>query len=403
MLKSMQKLFGVSKNRGRATSHLGLERLDQRDLMSAVFAPVNRTVYIDGTNLQDEIYVHVDLNGAGLADDELVVQLSTLQAGGDVTTTENRFALWVVGNPYSIQNVRALDISGMGGDDVIHNATSLTCKAWGGSGNDTMYGGAGSDTMYGGNGNDYIKGFAGNDWLDGGNNNDTVSGAIGNDTVYGQAGNDELWGDDNYKGYSTIEDPGNDRILGGTGYNIMFGQAGNDKLYGGNNGNDMFGGRGDDWMEGGTLADFMEGGNGTDYMFGKAGNDYMWGDWLVGGPNLWYEGDADYMDGGSGYNAMYGQNGNDNMIGGNTGSSMNGGHGDDFIKGGNGADQIQGGDGSDHIWGYGGNDTLSDDQFGDYADGYVDYIIGGSGHDIIYMGFNDAWTSDGDEEYFQYT
>lgn len=371
--------------------HLSLEQLGQRDLMSAFFNIPNRTLYITGTPQQDDVTVYVDEHDTpGMIDDEIVVAIHTL--GGESETF--RFDRYKQGGQHLRKHVRNIEISTGDGSDNIDNSTILPSKYFAGNGDDSVLGSYGSDTIYGGNGNDYLKGRDGDDVIEGGNNDDTLSGEEGNDVVNGSSGNDTLWGDDDFMPSHTAQKPGNDTLSGGSGFNIMHGQAGNDKLYGGNGGNQMFGGHGDDWMVGGSLGDQMEGGDGTDYMFGKGGDDVMWGDWQAEGEDDFVGGAADYMEGGSGVNTMYGQVGNDNMIGGNQGNYMHGGYGDDYIKGGSGIDHLQGGIGSDHVWGYGGDDFLGDKNWSNPGDNSSDYLNGGTGYDILVLGYYDIATNE---------
>jgi Ca2+-binding RTX toxin-like protein len=116
--------------------------------------------------------------------------------------------------PGSVSSIR---FWGFEGKDSITNSTTIPCKAWGGTGSDTLTGGSGADSLMGG---------AENDKLFGGGGADDLHGNDGNDTVSGQAGNDSIWGD-----------AGDDRLIGGTGSDYLHakdGVAGNDRVFGDN-------------------------------------------------------------------------------------------------------------------------------------------------------------------------
>ena len=93
-----------------------------------------------------------------------------------------------------------------------------------------------------------------------------------------------------------------------------------------------------------------------------------------------------FVDGGAGNDSilaahlpetavLIGGAGNDLLFGGDGNDSLSGGDGSDVLYGGAGNDTLNGGRGRDRLFGGGGDDTLV------AADGELDYVNGGSGHD----------------------
>ena len=72
---------------------------------------------------------------------------------------------------------------------------------------------------------------------------------------------------------------------------------------------------------------------------------------------------------------LIGGAGNDALFGGDGNDSLAGGDGSDILYGGAGNDTLNGGRGRDRLFGGSGDDTLV------AADGELDYLNGGSGHD----------------------
>src|SRR5262245_14332288 len=125
--------------------------------------------------------------------------------------------------------VRAIDVSALGGNDVIdlrgvggRRAVPATITLDGGAGNDSVYGSEAADTLLGGDGDDRIWAGAGNDYLDGGPGNDSLFGEWGDDTLFGDLGDDYLDGG-----------AGSDRLTGGAGANTLRGDADDGRLGGG--------------------------------------------------------------------------------------------------------------------------------------------------------------------------
>jgi len=147
----------------------GLERLEERRLMSAVF-PVVSTVAVTG----------------GL-------ELSVVVSGGEqVKISQNAQGLVVTdggsSQTFSGTFVKVLATATTGNDRItIDNSVTVAAELVGGSGSDTLNGGGGSDTLYAGSGNDQLVAGMGADTLV------AVGGAL--DTLTGGAGLDSFWAD----------------------------------------------------------------------------------------------------------------------------------------------------------------------------------------------------------------
>jgi hypothetical protein len=96
---------------------------------------------------------------------------------------------------FSASAVAAIDISALGGNDVVQVVGNISTPATirGGAGDDMLYGGRGNDTLLGEDGHDYLFGLLGNDLLDGGTGNDWLFGGPGLDTLIGGAGRNRLF------------------------------------------------------------------------------------------------------------------------------------------------------------------------------------------------------------------
>ena len=319
-------------------------------------------------------------------------------------------------------------IEGRGGDDVLHDSSSLGITlsyasapsgvtvngdahtASGGAGNDSfdflpssLIGSAFDDQLS-------CSGALGACFVDGGAGNDTITGTFGNDTLRGNTGNDRIVGNggtdtadfttgtavnvnlatgratgqgtDTLVGMTNVEGSShNDTIVGPpTGTCTLDGNAGDDHMSASTPAGCTFnGGAGNDTITGTPGNDFMSGQDGSDTVSGAAGNDTVFGDvgndHLHGGPGI------DLLDYSQAFMPL-----NADLAGGvvtGLGSdavsgfeNFNGGFGDDTIRGTSGANVINGGLGDDTIFGHGGNDTLIG------GDGN-DTINGENGNDII--------------------
>ncbi|MFM9939068.1 MAG: calcium-binding protein [Hyphomicrobiaceae bacterium] len=171
-------------------------------------------------------------------------------------------------------------------------------------GDDTLTGTDNADTINGLGGNDMISGLAGNDWLEGGNGNDLLIGGSGWDALIGGAGDDVLladWQDgllDGGAGFDVVQIQGTtgtltlgatagveqiqilsgegtiDALLaasalimtGGTGNDVLYGGLGNDTITGGAGRDNLIGGRGDDTLIAEWNDAFVSGGLGYDVL-----------------------------------------------------------------------------------------------------------------------------------------
>jgi Ca2+-binding RTX toxin-like protein len=143
------------------------------------------------------------------------------------------------------------------------------------AGDDTAYGEGGDDIMYGDGGIDRLYGGDGNDYIDAGEGPDLVDGGAGKDTIYGRGSGSEVGGFDQLVGGS-----GNDTIYGGEGIDKLSGGAGDDVIYG-DELNPLLGGNTDPFTHGGDGNDFIDGGvsgdnlYGEDLIFGGTGDDII--------------------------------------------------------------------------------------------------------------------------------
>jgi Ca2+-binding RTX toxin-like protein len=196
-------------------------------------------------------------------------------------------------------DVEAVIVNALGGNDRVENITARSMIAYGGFGNDTVQGGTAQDYLYGNEGNDSLMGWEGNDILDGGEDADILLGEDGDDLMEGTSGDDSLLGG-----------AGNDILRGGGDKDTLGGGLGDDELVGGDGFSDM---DGDDLLAGGDGNDRLHGDAGNDVLFGGDGNDGLYG--------------------GDGNDVVFGNNGNDGVYGGAGRDTLFGGAGTDrFLK-----------------------------------------------------------------------
>ena len=138
-------------------------------------------------------------------------------SGSNVTITLNNTS-----TSFPMSKVRGLVFKGLNGDDSFNNDSSITSKAFGGNGNDTLFGGTATDQFFGGSGNDLLNGNNGNDSLSGEWGDDRLTGSSGNDSLKGGSGSDDLNGGS-----------GNDSLYGEDGDDRLTGDLGSDRVSGG--------------------------------------------------------------------------------------------------------------------------------------------------------------------------
>jgi Ca2+-binding RTX toxin-like protein len=265
-------------------------------------------------------------------------------------------------------------VYGEGGDDIIYGGFGID-RLYGGDGSDHIYGSDNPDLIDGGTGDDFVYGESsgsdinGNDQVIGGSGNDYVSGGVGIDKLSGGTGDDHVVGDGDTDPFTHGSD-GNDWVEGNSGGDILYGDNGDDLLVGGADQDQMFGGNGDDIIRPGDLTgaltigtDETLGGDGVTDIDGngKQGFDIIdFSDNAVraGGvvfdlsnqinPGVTINGtptqtQAFQMEG------LIGSAGNDTLTGGSTNAAGN--VDDDWIIGGSGNDILRGGAGNDVIVG----------------------------------------------------
>src|SRR5262245_25272804 len=207
-------LFGMTKSdRGPAgpsifKTHLALEALERRDVMSSIsFIESSGTVVINGSK-------DVDIASVNFSSDDLTVDLATYKGTG------NRQLLFQDSQTFNMSDVEKIVFVGGEGNDRFTNNSSEESNILGGGGNDVLTGGMHAERILGGSGNDTIHG---------GNGNDRISDSGGLNRLYG--------------------DGGHDRLFGGSGYDIIGGGPDKDTIV-------SIGG-GKDTITGGPLNDYV--------------------------------------------------------------------------------------------------------------------------------------------------
>jgi Ca2+-binding RTX toxin-like protein len=380
--RHLQSLGGKSAKqkrvRIRPSVGTGLEKLEERSLLSVLFLSDgtatytasnsvvnNLTISIDGAN-----YVFLELGSTspgGLADNITVAGSGSAGCVGNGTTLVTcPVANITVGIVASLGDLNdslqvngstvPVTASGGAGNDVLAGAPNVVNTLNGNQGNDTLTGGNLGDTLDGGEGNDVLNAGAGDDVIVGDSGSDTMNGGAGIDRadysnspvgvtvnlVTGKAkgagdldpvtgktkkGNDLITGVENVRGSNF-----NDRITGNELNNRLEGLGGNDKLNGGS---------GDDRLIGGEGNDVLSGADGND-LLGENNDDPA----LV----TEFEPGKDRISGGDGNDTLRGGVGNDSMTGGLGDDSLRGGAGDDTMTGNNGTDAIFGDEGFDTLF-----------------------------------------------------
>ena len=197
------------------------ESLERRQLFAGYEFEISPMYLPDGiSNFGTAVYVKGMYGNDGVAVSVVNGNVRVTLQGWEWASTEQGPAPLIYisqSRDFAAGSVTSVRFWGFEGGDSIANSTTIPCKAWGGTGSDTLTGGSGADSLMGGPDNDKLYGGGGADDLHG---ND------GNDTVTGQAGDDSIWGD-----------AGDDRLIGGTGSDYLHakdGVAGNDRVFGDN-------------------------------------------------------------------------------------------------------------------------------------------------------------------------
>lgn len=264
----------TKQRRGRSTgfqSSVDYQEYEPRKLLAGVvFTAATGEVLIGGTNGNDVARV--------------------TQSNNVVTVTQQGFAT----RTFAASEVNSVVFVGLRGDDFFENLTSISSRAFGNAGNDTLIGGSGADRLVGNTDNDIILGNGGNDVLVAGNGDDNVDAGAGNDTVVG------------VRGFNVIESgAGDDRVFGGEDTDEISDISGNDLLAGFDGDDTIRGGDGNDLIFGGEGADAIQGESGDDRIFAQGGNDFISGG--AGG---------DVINGGDGDDVLQGEQGVDRLVGG---------------------------------------------------------------------------------------
>ena len=229
----------TTRTRPRTTQQLGLETLENRELMAAnafgSLAVCDNSVpdqKID--NLQVQIGVSqrvLEIDGSRFND---YVEVSSPQANTvKVTVFSNaERSREKTSRSFSRASIDRVEFKGDLGNDYLWNGHpgskslrlptgtvtvpttveqhNVPMKAWGDAGNDQLEGSTRGDLIIGGTGHDLLRGGSGNDVLFGGS---------GNDRIYGRGGSDALFGEG-----------GRDAIFGGTGTDTLSGGSDSDRF-----------------------------------------------------------------------------------------------------------------------------------------------------------------------------
>ena len=207
--------------------------------------------------------------------------------------------------------------------------------------------------------------------IDGGDGDDTISGGLAGDIIRGGAGRNILTGG-----------KGNDHFIVSSGGDILTGGLGNDTA---------------DFSPFTTPLHITLDDVANDAEAGRTGNVHSDIETIIGG------GGADIIDASGQPHPtavdLIGGGGNDTLIGTSLGDTLHGGSGNDSLRGGDGNDYLNGDAGRDKLFGQDGNDTLTgsgtDPQLlplpnplpttgvSGAADGSVDTLDGGAGHDQV--------------------
>jgi Ca2+-binding RTX toxin-like protein len=284
------------------------------DFDAATAKIINGCLTINGGVIDDLIELDFEENGAGVADDEIIVTLNDREL-----------------DPFDANRVKAICIRGFDGDDTITIVVEIDAPAriftgrgdddvTSGDGDDRIITQAGDDIVDGGDGNNNIKGGNGEDDLTGGDDRDVIRGGRGDDSnLDGLGGRDKLFGG-NGEDVATAGD-GNDTVRGGSGNDDLAGEEGNDRI---------FGRDGDDTLDGAEGNDTLMGNYGSDELDGGVGNDKLKGGPDFNPPGGRLDGD-DLLEGGDGNDKLFGGGGLDSLDGGNGQDTLRGQEGEDDV------------------------------------------------------------------------
>jgi Ca2+-binding RTX toxin-like protein len=290
---------------------------------------------------------------------------------------------------------------GAGNDTIVGNFISLAST----TGN-LLRGGDGLDSIIGDDGEDVISGGADADTIEARNGNDFISGGSGGDAINGGQGTDMVTYEGSSLGVTAAMQQwsfttNNIFTVSTVTAGYRNGDAQGDVLVDVEN------------LEGSDLADTLVGNSGINTLIGGHGNDRLAG--ADGNDILHGEDESDRLEGGLGNDQLYG----DISGSGPYGIPGDFAPGNDILYGQEGNDRLQGGQGADSLYGGDGNDVLIGNEFaGDLSDPFtfasdkgvalspglrllgldtadVDFLAGGAGNDIYYLGGKEDTISEG--------
>lgn len=328
--------------------------------------PVTQTLSITVTDLVETTFTFaaglLSVFGTDGSNDFLRVFLDAgivkIDAGGSVANTTLTFA-----------QVRAVTISGMGGDDTLTIDRSLGSlvvgTVLGGSGDDLLISGIGSDTLDGGPGLDTVSYAQASSLV-------RVNLALATAQNTAGAGSDKLLGIENLIGSDF-----NDTLTGNTGDNVLSGGLGNDSLSGGLGRDSLLGGDGDDSLIIDNLDTTVIGGVGLDRVTVTGATGPVTLNLVtsqletVSATTSTFNNTFD-ATGATWVVSITGGKGSDTIYGGELADTLVGGDGADVIRGNGGNDRITGGLGADSLSGGSGNDSLTIDNLDTSVQGGLD-------------------------------
>jgi hypothetical protein len=189
---SLARLFFLKNPRPAGMRAIRRRRRRPDDRRRVVLEPLEPSVLLSGTPIQDGVLASLDAAGAltlklTAGDDDVTVRhteinglgenVSITRASDNLTETYGTLA----------QGVVSIIGDALDGNDALHLAGGITSSV-------TLIGGTGADALdaSGATGPVWLEGGAGNDTLIGGSGDDTLTGGLGNDSFVGGSGSDRI-------------------------------------------------------------------------------------------------------------------------------------------------------------------------------------------------------------------
>jgi Ca2+-binding RTX toxin-like protein len=304
----------------------------------------------------------------------LTVAPSAVSAGGG---TGNLLDASAVTTGLDLDVAGFQTVYGSSGNDTLTDSGADDITIFSGTGNDSITGGSGHNVLYGGGGDDTLSGGGGSAIFGGSGADHITGGAAGHNRIYLYAvpisvraggGTDNLLDASAVTGNLDLDVAGFQTVCGGSGNDTLFDSGADDiTIYGGSGNDSITGGSGHSVIHGGGGADTLSGGSGSATIFGDSSSD-------------------DITGGAAGDNAIYLYAAPAAVqAGGGTGNVLDA----SAVTTGMKLDVA----GFQTVYGGSGNDTLTDSGTDDitiYGGAGIDSIVGGAGHNLIYIQDNTA-------------